>query len=283
MTMKVPKLISLTAAQMGVISFLSWLGMLENMYVIGALVLTFLLFVSPVSPFVLFESSNGPDKDEEIFYTGKPHAPWVQGMKPAVFRIGPVWLEYLIAGKIGEAAYALGLKPNHITYFNLVFRSAFCYHLLVHPERLWLNIPWIIMQQIFDDVDGLMARRYKMGSEFGAWLDITCDNIFGTLLISVIIAVHIRNINFLMQAVVLGTLVVCGTEAWSKKSKKVSSSLDEVRCYTFNEILGAWMEEWMSCILMYAAFTCWNASYNNFWYDPSKPTWADNLMPVLGF
>jgi hypothetical protein len=87
-------------------------------------------------------------------------------------------LDYFLADAIVPPLRAIGIgTPNKITYFNVVVR-AICMHYLVNEHSYAIVAAIFFFSQVLDCADGQCARRYKLGSEFGAWLDHTTDTIF---------------------------------------------------------------------------------------------------------
>lgn len=82
--------------------------------------------------------------------------------------------------------YSCGIDtPNKVTllnFFTVRLAVLFCsiYGGGDHGRGwYWALIILLSLQMLLDSADGQMARQYGLGSEFGAWLDIATDNIFG--------------------------------------------------------------------------------------------------------
>ena len=93
-----------------------------------------------------------------------------------------VHVEYFVANYVVEAAYQLGLRPNHITFLNCLNRLLIMYLIIYEPQRLAILLTGVILSQVLDCADGTMARRYNMGSKIGRIFDLSSDYIFGTII-----------------------------------------------------------------------------------------------------
>ena len=91
-------------------------------------------------------------------------------------------MEYLLEDMITPFLYAMGVDtPNKVTMLNFcVVRTASVYVVLFGGVAgMWLQFVLMPLTQVLDAADGQMARRYGLGSEFGASLDHLTDNVFG--------------------------------------------------------------------------------------------------------
>jgi phosphatidylglycerophosphate synthase len=95
----------------------------------------------------------------------------------------------VLSQRIGAiAAYRAseaGLSPNQVTLASsaLVLLASLLY--VVLPAGVAPTVVILIALQLaygLDCADGQLARARRMGSEFGGWLDLTMDAIFGTVL-----------------------------------------------------------------------------------------------------
>lgn len=117
----------------------------------------------------------------------------VHGFKPNWF-IGNMLLcpanwEYAISDFLVPRLYSMGIdNPNKVTLINcLTWRPLALFCLMYGgEERLGKSLFYCLtlllpLQQLTDCADGQMARRYGLGSEFGAWFDHVTDNTFGLM------------------------------------------------------------------------------------------------------
>jgi phosphatidylglycerophosphate synthase len=84
------------------------------------------------------------------------------------------YISYPIADKAVEKLHILGLKPNHITIINFLFRCMILYNFYDSNNLELLFFP-LMLTHIIDCFDGKMARKYNQGSKLGAMLDIYLD------------------------------------------------------------------------------------------------------------
>jgi hypothetical protein len=96
-----------------------------------------------------------------------------------------------IASKLVDPLYNLGLTPNMITILSTIFTFLSIYFLHLN-KRIHAVVSYII-GYILDCVDGKMARKYNMGSDFGMVLDATSDIISQSFLFGYLFLT--RNLN----------------------------------------------------------------------------------------
>jgi phosphatidylglycerophosphate synthase len=102
----------------------------------------------------------------------------------------PANWEYAVSDIIVPHLYRIGVDtPNKVTLMNcLTMRlgSILCMYfggsLGLGQWLYWCLIVLLPLQQMIDCTDGQMARRYGLGSEFGAWFDHITDNVFGYII-----------------------------------------------------------------------------------------------------
>ncbi len=104
------------------------------------------------------------------------------GFKPGImtssFYLCPGNVEYWLADKLAPRFWAIGLGPNEVTAINCIFiRGPSLY--LLRNGYFPLFILALLTAQVLDCLDGQIARHYKCGSAFGAWLDHTTDMVYG--------------------------------------------------------------------------------------------------------
>jgi phosphatidylglycerophosphate synthase len=111
-------------------------------------------------------------------------------------------ISYPIAHKIIPHLHKYGITPNQITYFNLVFRILIS--LLYYKDvNILIIILLTVVSQIIDCIDGAMARKYNMGSEFGKHLDINTDIIVRIIFYNVIILKNKKMIKYIIPIFIL--------------------------------------------------------------------------------
>ena len=86
-----------------------------------------------------------------------------------------------IASKLVDPLYNLGLTPNMVTILSTIFTLLSIYFL--HLDKRIHAVVSYLFGYTLDCVDGKMARKYSMGSDFGMVLDITSDNISNFILL----------------------------------------------------------------------------------------------------
>lgn len=139
--------------------------------------------------------------------------------------------EYALADVIVPHLYAIGIDtPNKVTLMNcLTMRLlALCCMYYGGSSGMGQWLYWCLcfllpLQQMVDCADGQMARRYGLGSEFGAWFDHITDNLFGVIIgIVFLYKVYINNDSILpfiilweplLQIGVLGNFWIQAEEA----------------------------------------------------------------------
>lgn len=82
---------------------------------------------------------------------------------------------YPLTDKIVTPMRELGLTPNGVTYLSTALTFLSLYYLSINKVH-YAAIAYF-MGYLFDCVDGRMARKYNMGSQFGMVIDMVSDNI----------------------------------------------------------------------------------------------------------
>merc|ERR1719240_2366143 len=100
-----------------------------------------------------------------------------------------------------------------------------------------------------------MARRWKMFSEFGAWLDVTLDDVFGTVLVALLFMFYWNRPEIIVAVFIVGVVLVPTSALAYNGSMSIVSKIPEaakkigaggVRAMNFYEVLGAACEEYMA-------------------------------------
>jgi phosphatidylglycerophosphate synthase len=105
-----------------------------------------------------------------------------------------------IAEAMVDPLYYIGLTPNMITIISTLFTLATIYFLSINS--LYTAIACYVFGYILDCVDGKMARKYNMMSNFGMVLDLTSDFISNIIIVGYILYYN-KNINILYLIILL--------------------------------------------------------------------------------
>jgi hypothetical protein len=113
-----------------------------------------------------------------------------------------------IANQLVDPLYYMGFTPNMITITSTVFTFLSIYFL--HINKKTHAVLSYIFGYILDCVDGMMARKYSMGTDFGMVLDSTSDIISNLLLFGYLICFRTFNIkNIFLFSCVMFLLHMC--------------------------------------------------------------------------
>ena len=94
-----------------------------------------------------------------------------------------------LAPRVSPILYEkLGITPNMITYFGILIGVVMVYSFIKKDYTTTAIL--LIIRQVLDGLDGYIARRYNIQSEFGAKLDINSDFFFNTI-VDVLIGLEI--------------------------------------------------------------------------------------------
>jgi len=103
----------------------------------------------------------------------------------------------------------LGVKPNHLTFFGLIFALVSSY--LIVDRNILLASVFVLLSSLCDLLDGALARRAGMVSSFGAFLDSVTDRYVDVILF---ISLGIYGIDWVVIALAMsGALLVSYTRA----------------------------------------------------------------------
>ena len=94
------------------------------------------------------------------------------------------YITYPIAKVIAPFLYNIGIKPNHITISNIFFRI-FIFNKILNNDLNHL-LYFLLFSHFLDCLDGTIARKFNLVSNFGAFIDQLSDKIFwgGTILLT---------------------------------------------------------------------------------------------------
>lgn len=86
------------------------------------------------------------------------------------------YITYPIAKAIAPFLYNFGIKPNHVTISNIFFRI-FTLNRMIN-NNLNNLLYFLILSHFLDTLDGTIARKYNLESDFGSFIDQLSDKIF---------------------------------------------------------------------------------------------------------
>ncbi|GMH59506.1 hypothetical protein TrVE_jg5467 [Triparma verrucosa] len=160
-------------------------------------------------------------------------------------------LDYFFADLLVPPLYAVGLNtPNKITIFNCVVRLYLIAGALWTSQNYALTALLLVSQQVLDCADGQCARRYGLGSEFGAWLDHITDEIFGYAYAATFIyMIYGRNgawsVPMYVIVTVLAIMGVGGKSTFEAKDTNI-----KFKDFKWNHVLGMYQEFYMTYIYL---------------------------------
>ena len=85
-------------------------------------------------------------------------------------------LNYPLAKLIAPILYKLGIIPNYITIFNIIFRIFIIHKTIIYNNQNILS--YYLISHFLDCLDGTLARMFNLQTKFGANLDKISDKIF---------------------------------------------------------------------------------------------------------
>ena len=98
-----------------------------------------------------------------------------------------------IAHKLVDPLYNLGFTPNMVTITSTIFTFLSIYFL--HLNKRTHAVLSYLFGYILDCVDGKMARKYSMGSDFGMALDSTSDTVSNSILFGYLLLTRPLNLS----------------------------------------------------------------------------------------
>lgn len=122
------------------------------------------------------------------------------------------YITYPIAKIIAPFLYNFGIKPNHVTISNIFFRI-FIINKMINNDLNNL-LYFLIFSHFLDTLDGTIARKYNLVSEFGEFIDQLSDKIFWgcTILLTLYKCKNIEN-RFnqivLFSLLILSVILLC--------------------------------------------------------------------------
>ena len=116
------------------------------------------------------------------------------------------YVSYPIANILSQPLHDVGITPNQVTTFTLLIRIVAIYFLFKRQNRI-LVFSLFLVSWFTDALDGLMARKYNMTSEFGAHYDYIVD-ISTTLATLVTLYLQYYSKEKRQFVLLIGTLVI---------------------------------------------------------------------------
>jgi len=89
---------------------------------------------------------------------------------------------------IASVLIKLNANPNHITYFSFFLGLFSAY--LISSERILVGVFFLFLSQIFDCVDGDLARMSGRVTRYGAFIDRVFDRFVDAAIIAGIVALN---------------------------------------------------------------------------------------------
>ena len=162
---------------------------------------------------------------------------------------GPIDIFCLnIAEKLAPFFYKLGHTPNMVTTYSLLSALASLY--LLYNGNVFGFVGFSSASYIFDCVDGYMARKYNMITEFGDMYDHFTDFIgfFGTLVVAFFRYGWEKIKPILLILFILGVLMLTylGCAQQYHNSGSMKETLDFWRILAFSKETHKWAR-YFSC------------------------------------
>lgn len=101
-----------------------------------------------------------------------------------------------------DPLYCMGFTPNMITILSTLFTFYSIYQ-LSRGNNMFASLLYII-GYVLDGVDGKMARRYSLGSDFGMVIDLVSDNI-SNIALFYYIASSRRDFKYFKSLIIINT------------------------------------------------------------------------------
>ena len=177
------------------------------------------------------------------------------GFKPGFitssFYLCPGNMEYWFADELAPRVHALGISPNAVTVINCLFVRLPSLYLLIHGYFLPFIIA-LLANQVLDCLDGQIARRYKCGTEFGAWLDHTTDSVYfvSVALLTLYVIEAEQGLSKTFFVIFLISLLVGVLGFYSIRVKEEGKHWSTL---TFVETMGS-VQEWYVCYIYIAIY-----------------------------
>ena len=92
-----------------------------------------------------------------------------------------------------DIAYKLNLTPNQITFLS-AFSTSISGYFIINKNKKYAVI-FYLLGYFFDCLDGILARKYKMGTDMGAVYDMSSDIFTNFIIISCLIYTKFDKLN----------------------------------------------------------------------------------------
>lgn len=110
-------------------------------------------------------------------------------MSQIIKNLKPVWEEK--ASVLVDIFYRIKFTPNILTISGLLFVAIGSY--FIFTLDFFIAGLFILLGNLFDALDGLLARRYGLTSKFGAFLDSVIDRLSDLIPLFAILTVYKEN------------------------------------------------------------------------------------------
>ena len=117
--------------------------------------------------------------------------------------ISDVYFFHPVSSFIADILYKCRLTPNQVTIISTVIRLLGSYMLFNYSNKI--AAVCFFTGYLLDNVDGIMARRYKMYSKFGEALDLVSDQVVNILFF---IVIYLAYQNYNKKSFILITFAV---------------------------------------------------------------------------
>jgi len=188
---------------------------------------------------------------------------------PAMYEsISDNWIYFPLSDMLVTPLRNLGLTPNNVTALSTISTLSTIYF-LENKQIEYACVAYFI-GYLLDCVDGNMARKYKMGSKFGAAFDMVSDEITNFILIGYLIYTKGYKNWYIPTIIIVGYLcsfALSISDALSIHKKTGSDNFYKIKFDDFKDEHG----------LIYKLYlSTYNVIYNN--YKLFFPTYDENKL-----
>ncbi|MEJ5172996.1 MAG: CDP-alcohol phosphatidyltransferase family protein [Hydrogenothermaceae bacterium] len=122
-------------------------------------------------------------------------------MSQFIKNLKPIWEERV--SPVVDTFYKINITPNILTITGLIFIFIGSYFIILR-EFIIAGI-FILIGNLFDALDGVLARKYNLTSKFGAFLDSVIDRYSDAIPLLAILTIFVQN-EFYYYATILSLL-----------------------------------------------------------------------------
>ncbi|MCX7759610.1 MAG: archaetidylinositol phosphate synthase [Hydrogenothermaceae bacterium] len=122
-------------------------------------------------------------------------------MSQFIKNLKPIWEERV--SPVVDTFYKVNITPNALTITGLIFIFIGSYFIILR-EFIIAGI-FILIGNLFDALDGILARKYNLTSKFGAFLDSVIDRYSDAIPLFAILIIFTQN-EFYYYATILSLL-----------------------------------------------------------------------------